>query len=207
MKKLFIFLFFVANIVTAQNDFEGVLKFKLDFKDKTGEMSEDEVKYFMGTEQTYFLKGKKYRSSFNGAFKMNTYHEGKDTLFTKMAISENLMYSLTNIAEEKILSHKFEKTDVKILNYQCELLIVKTNKGIHKYYYSPELRTKPEYYKNHKSGLWHFFTEKTNGALSIKAISDLDDSYSCIELISVERKSLNDNIFEKPNLPIVKMKL
>ena len=68
MKELFIFLFFTVNILFAQDDFEGVLKFKLDFKDKTGKMSDDEIKYIMGTEQTYYLKGKKYRSSLNGAF-------------------------------------------------------------------------------------------------------------------------------------------
>ncbi len=206
MKKLFIFLFFTINLLSAQDDFEGVLKFKIDFKDKTGEMSDEELKYLMGTEQTYFLKAKKYHSYTNGAFKVTTYHEGKDTIFTKMASSNMLIYELTNVEEEKILSHKFEKTDLKILNYQCQLLVVKTNKGIHKYYFSPELKTKPEYYKNHKSGLWHFFTEKTDGALSIKAISDLEDLYTCIELISVERKTLNDSIFIKPNLPITKMK-
>ncbi|WP_299623490.1 hypothetical protein [uncultured Tenacibaculum sp.] len=203
MKKLFIFLFLTVNILFAQDDFEGILKFKIDFKDKTGKMPDDEIKYIMGTKQTYYLKGKKYRSSLNGAFKLTAYHEGKDTLFTKMAISDKLMYSLTNKEQEKILSHKFEKTDLKILNYECKLLVVKTNKGIHKYYYSPKLRTNPEYYKTHKSGLWHFFAEKTNGAISIKAIGDLEDSYSCIELISVEKKSLNDDFFVKPPLEII----
>lgn len=206
MKKLFLLFVFTINLLFAQDGFEGILKFKIDFKDKTGEMSDDEMRYIMGTEQTYFLKGEKYHSITNGALKITSYHEGKDTLFTKMAMSDKLMYNLTNRDEEKIISYQFEKTDVKILNYQCELLIVKTDKGTHKYYFNRKLKTNPEYYKNHKSGLWNFFMEKTGGALSIKAITDAKDMYTSIELISEERTPLDDDIFIRPSLPIIKMK-
>ena len=200
---IFILLFQLSS--HSQENFEGVLKFKINFHDKTGEMSDEETEQFMGNEQTYYLKGKKYKSVLNGMLKMVAYHEGKDTLFTKMNGVNALMYSLTSTEEEKVISFEFKKTDKVVLGYKCELLEVKTDKGIHKYYFNKNLKCDPNTYENHKTGMWDFYTKKTGGALSIMVISDVKDYKSYIELISVERKKLDDTIFIKPSLPVVKM--
>ncbi|PQJ77386.1 hypothetical protein [Polaribacter glomeratus] len=203
VSMLFVLLFQLT--INAQENFEGILKFKIEFQDKTGEMTDEQSKQFVGNKQTYYIKGKKYKSELNGMLKMTTYHEGKDTVFTKMEGMSSLMYSLTSIAEEEVISYEFRQTDKIILGYECKLLEVKTNKGFHQYYFNKDLKVDPETYKEHKSGLWDFFTEKTGGALSILSITDIEDVKSSIELISVNRKKLDDSIFKRPNLLIVKM--
>lgn len=209
MKKLkiisTIFILLLQFSSYSQENFEGILKFKIQYLDKTGEISEEESEEFMGNEQTFYLKGKKYKSEFNGKLKMTTYHEGRDTLFTKMNGVNALMYSLTNIDEEKIVSFEFKETDLTVLGYKCELLEVKTNKGFHQYYFNRDLKSNPKNYENHKMGLWNFFTSKTGGALSIKSISDVEDFKASLELTSIERKKLDNTIFIKPKLPVVKM--
>ena len=202
---LVLFIILIQFSLYSQENFEGILKFKIKIEDKTGQMSDEQSKQFMGNEQIYYLKGKKYKSEFNGMLKMTTYHEGKDTLFTKMNGIKTLMYTITNIDEEKVISYEFKETDKVILGYKCELLEVKTNKGFHKYYFNKNLKSNPENYKDHKTGLWNFFTQKTDGALSIISISDVEDFKSYIELISIERKKLDDSIFIKPDLQILKM--
>ena len=205
--KIFSILFILLLQFTSysQENFEGILKFKIKIQDKTGEMSDQESEEFMGNEQIYYLKGKKYKSELNGMLKVITYHEGKDTLFTKMNGVNALMYSLTSIEEEKVVSFKFKKTDVTVLGYKCELLEVKTNKGFHQYYFNRDLKSDTRNYENHKMGLWDFFTSKTGGALSIISISDVEDYKTSIELTSIDRKKLDDTIFIKPKLPVVKM--
>ena len=198
-------ILFLQFSVQSQENFEGILKFKIKIQDKTGQMTDEQSDMFMGNSQTYYLKGKKYRSELNGMLKMVTYHEGKDTLFTKMNGVSSLMYTVTNVSEEKVISYEIKETNKVILGYKCELLEVKTNKGFHQYYFNKELKCATTTYENHKMGLWDFFTEKTGGALSIISISDVEDYKSTIELTSVERKKLDDSIFVKPNLPIVKM--
>lgn len=111
---------------------------------------------------------------------------------------------VTDEEEEKIISHEFTDTEEIIAGVKCKLVIVKTTKGLHKYYYSQDVRIDPKYYKNHKMGLWSYFMNITNGGISIRSISDLEDSYNKIEAIFIERKTLDDVIFNRPNLPITK---
>ena len=209
MKKIkFAFILFILSFqfsLNAQENFEGILKFNIKIQDKTGQMTDEETDLYVGNVHTYYLKGEKYKSEMNGMLKMATFHEGRDTLFTKMNGVNTLMYSLTNESEEKVISYDFKQSDKIVLGYKCELLEVKTNKGIHQYYFNKDLKNNPTAYENHKMGLWDFFNEKTGGAISIIQISDVEDFKSSIELISVDRKKLDDNIFVKPNLPIVKM--
>lgn len=200
-----IFILFLQHIISGQENFEGILKFKIKIQDKTGQMTDEQSDMFLGDTQTYYLKGKKYRSEMNGMLKMTTIHEGRDTLFTKMKDVNSLMYTLTNESEEKVISYELKKTDKVILGYKCDLLEVKTNKGFHQYYFNKDLKCAPTTYENHKMGLWDFFTKKTGGTLPIISISDVEDYKSYIELTSVERKELNNNMFIKPELPIVKM--
>ncbi|WP_170064482.1 hypothetical protein, partial [Polaribacter glomeratus] len=77
VSMLFVLLFQLT--INAQENFEGILKFKIEFQDKTGEMTDEQSKQFVGNKQTYYIKGKKYKSELNGMLKMTTYHEGKDT--------------------------------------------------------------------------------------------------------------------------------
>lgn len=202
---LLVLIFLFQTSLSAQEYFEGILKFKVKAQDKTGQMSDEETALYMGTEQTYSIKGKKYKSVLNGMLKLTSFHEGKDTIFSQMVGQNNLFYELTSVAEEKVISYEFKKTDKVVLGYACELLEVKTDKGFHQYYFNRKLKCAPETYKNHKMGLWDFFTEKTGSALSIISISDVEDIKLSIELIAVDRKKLDDSIFIKPDLPFTKM--
>ena len=206
MKKIILLILLSVSLSTfSQEYFEGILKFKSEFKDKTGQMTDEEAKQFLGTEITYYLKGDHYNSSMNGFLKMKTYYNGRDTIYLNMQGNNNLLYTLSSKEEEKIISYEFKNTDIVILGYKCELLEVNTNKGFHKYYFNRNIKLNPEDYKNHKAGLWHFFLEKTGGAIALKTSGDWKDSYNAIEIISIERKQLDKSIFKKPNLPIVKM--
>ncbi len=190
----------------AQENFEGIIKFKSEFVDKTGEVPKEQIKKLMGDENVFFLKEEKYKSEMNGLLNMKSFYNGSDTLFVKMYGTKSLMYELiTKKEEEKVLSHEFTKITKKIAGIDCKLLIVKTNKGVHKYYYSDDVKIDPKYYKNHSLGLWNYFMKITKGGISIKHVSDLKDSYSSIEAVSIERKKLDEAIFNRPNLPIIKM--
>ena len=210
MKKIQIALISITLLfhfsLFSQENFEGILKFKIKIQDKTGKMSDEQSKMYMGTKQIYYLKGKKYKSELDGILKIINYHEGKDTLFTKINGADNLLYTITSKEKEKVISYVFKETDSIVLGYQCELLEVKTNKGYHQYYFNKDFKSDKENYKNHKLGLWSFFTNKTGGALSLISISDTESSRNYLKLTAIERKSLNDTIFIKPkNLKLVEI--
>lgn len=206
-KTIFFFLLFISIFSFSQEDFEGTIKFKFEFRDKTGKMSQEQIEQFLGKKQLYYLKKEKYKSIMNGVLKMTAFYNGNDTLFIKMKGTESLLYQpIIQKEKEKILSHKFVNITEKIAGIECKLLIVKTNQGIHKYYYSNDITINPKYYKNHYIGNWNYFMKMTNGGISIRHISDLKDSYQMIEAILIDKKPIDDSIFDRPkNLPITKM--
>ncbi len=191
--------------IKSKKDFEGIIKFKIEYRDKTGKTSNEQVKQIMGNEQVYYLKKDKYKSELNGFLNMKLFYNGNDTVFLKIKHQDKLIYRLVNEEpDKKILSHKYTDITETIAGIKCKLLKVTTNKGTIDYYYSDEVRIDPKYYENHKFGLWSSLMKLTNGGISIKSISDFHDSYESIELISLQRKKLDDTIFERPNLPIEK---
>ncbi|MDT7830783.1 hypothetical protein RQM59_00235 [Flavobacteriaceae bacterium S356] len=202
----FTFFFVQANLI-AQKNFEGIIKFKVELKDKTGEVSDQQMKEFIGDEQIYYLKKDKYKSVMNGLLRGTLFYNGNDTVYTKMNGTEALMYNLVTTSEdEKVISYEFKHTEEKVAGFECKLMLVKTNKTNYQYYYSDKVSINPEYYKNHHMNLWSFFMTKTNGGISLKVISESEEFKSTMIAQSVKREEIDTVIFEKPkHLPIVKM--
>ncbi|MEX0313649.1 MAG: DUF4412 domain-containing protein [Allomuricauda sp.] len=204
-KYLAVLLVLFTITVSAQTNFEGVIKYNLEFQDKTGEMSSDETLEFMGDQQTYYIKGNKYKSAMNGMLKVTQYYTGRDTLYNKMLGVNGLMYIDAKQRTEQVLSADIKENQLSVAGYSCDLLEIKTNEGTTLYYYNEAVKVNPEDYKNHQYGLWHYCLEKTGGALPLKMITDVADVKLSIEAKIIETKNLDDSIFEIPKgLPIVK---
>ena len=50
-------------------------------KEKTGQMTDEQAKMFLGSEQIYYIKDGQYKSEMNGMMKMVTTYLGGDTLY------------------------------------------------------------------------------------------------------------------------------
>ncbi len=198
-----LFVWFTITI-SGQTNFEGIIKYDLAFHDKTGKMDDDQAKQFMGSEQTYYIKGNKYKSSMNGMLKVTQYYTGRDTLYNQMLGVNSLMFIDAKQKNEEVLSIDIKKNQLNVAGYTCDLLEIKTNKGTMQYYYNESIKVTPEDYKNHKYGLWFYCLEKTGGALPLKMVTDVTSLKLSIEAKSVEIKNLDNSIFEIPkNLPLV----
>jgi hypothetical protein len=197
-------IFFVLNLFT-QNDFEGVIHYNLSFEDKTGEMTTEQSLKFMGTKQTYYIKGNKYKSVMNGLLNLTQYYTGKDTLYNQMNGFDGLLYVDAKKSNENVLSYKITNNQDVIGKYECKVLEIMTDKGITKYYYNDKVRVDPSLFINHNYGLWYFCLEQTNGALPLKMVSDSKEGILIITLDELISKELSDDIFEIPkDIPIVK---
>ena len=205
IKYLSLLLLLFVNTLMAQELFEGEILYKLNFHDKTGEMTDEESSQFMGSEQIYYIKDNKYKSVMNGMLGVTQFYTGKDSIYTRMGTSNNLMYTKTDKLKESILSVKEKKSVLKVLGYECDLLEIKTNEGITMYYYNKSIKVNSEDYKNHKYGLWYYCLNKTGGALPLKLSTDVADIKLSIEAKDIKSKKLDLSMFEIPKgLQIVK---
>lgn len=186
------------------NSFEGIIKYKLKFQDKTGEMSDEDGKMFMGDEQIYYIKENKYRSEMNGMMKMTQIYSGNDTLYSLMGGIDAVLFNLAIENPDSLISYKIEDSKEKIKGLKCKVLKIIADNGTVDYYFNPIIAIASDAYKNHKYGFWKLSLEVTNGALPLKLIADYGD----VKIETVAKKitpqALNDNLFIVPNLPRVK---
>lgn len=184
----------------ANPDFEGKIIYDLSYEDKTGQMTKEQSKMFMGDQQVYTIKGNKYKSEMNGMMKMTQYYLGQDTLFNQFVGMNNLLWIDANSNSSEVIDYNIE-TDVEtIAGIRCDLLTINTTEGITKYYYNKDYKIDPKHYSNHEYGFWKFSIEKTN-SLPIKSVSDSKDVYYEVVAKEIKKMKIDDSEFALPNLP------
>lgn len=184
--------------------FHGVITYDMDYIDKTGQMSKEEAKQYIGNEQKYFYKKNKYKSVMNGLLNVTQFYTGKDTLYSTVNGSNSIVYINTKYQKEKVISWRIEESQFTVLGYQCKVLEVKTSDGIMKYFFNPAVKVNKELFRNHKKGFWFFCFDKTEGALPLKWIIDSSELKLMIKAKKIETKELEDSVFKLPKLPIIK---
>ena len=141
----------------------------------------------------------------NGLLEVTQFYTGRDTLYSTMKGVNAIMYEDAKYEKEKVVSSAVRKNVLTILGYSCDVLEIKTNDGIMKYYFNQSVKVDKSLYKNHKKGLWYFCLDKTNGALPLKWITETSDLKLSIKAKEINSKILDNTIFKLPeNLPIVK---
>jgi len=206
-RLLFVFtsVFFTLENNLQKNYFEGIISYSVEALDKSKKMTKDESIQYIGDKQIYFIKENKYKTVMNGLLKITQFYTGKDTLYNTMQGSNALVYISVLKQNERVISFDIKKNQSTILGLKCDVLSIKTNDSSMKYYFNKDIKVNKELYKNHKTGLWYFCLNKTDGALPLKWVTDSTDSKLTIEAEKIDLKKLNDSIFKTPkNLPLVK---
>lgn len=198
-------LFSILQDSSKEKYFQGVITYNMDYTDKTGEMSKEESKQYIGNEQKYFIRGSKYKSVMNGLLKLTQFYTGNDTLYSTMKGVKAVMYIDTKKQEEKIVSSIIKKKEMLILGYDCNVLEVETTGGTMKYYFNESLKVDKDLYKNHKKGFWYYCLNKTEGALPLRWETDTSELKLMIEAKKVDYRILGSSVFQIPKgLPIMK---
>ena len=185
------------------SDFEGRIIYDIQMEDKSNEMTPEQMKMFMGSEQSYTVKGHWYKTEMNGLLQIKQYYLGTDTMYMEIAGVPNLSWIDVSYEEDEILDYKIEKAVKTIDGISCDLMTIKSKEGITTYYYNSDLiRIDPLSYANHKYGFWDFFVEKTH-TLPLSGSVDDKDVKMVIHLKDIKRMSISEREFKLPKLPRV----
>ena len=205
---LALFFSFAANTTFCQNDkplktFEGRIIYDFIFKDKTGEMSDEECKSMFGDEQIYVIKNEKYKSNMNGMIGITQVYIGGDTIYNIYQGMDQIFWNDATTDTDEIIDYSLSENVMTVAGIQCDLLTINSKKGVSKYYFNKEYKVDPQYYSKHKFGFWSFCIEKT-GALPIKSITDTQAFYIETTAKQVKEVLIDDKEFFIPNYPRVK---
>ncbi len=183
--------------------FEGKIIYDFKFEDKTGHMSAPMIKAFVGDEQTYVIKGNKYKTVMNGQSKVTQYYLGGDTLYSHFLTVNNLLWNDATVNPDEVISYEIKKGAATIAGIKCDLLTIKSEEGTTLYYFNRKYRANPEDYAKHAYGFWKFCIEKTQ-ALPIKQVTDSEELHVEIMAKEIKPMPVDNGEFKLPNLTLMK---
>lgn len=180
--------------------FEGQITYSLSIVDKTGEMTEEEAKLFMGDEQVYTMKENMYRSEMNGVLNMTQIYLGQDTIYSQMNGAEAVYWIDATSNSDQMIDYTIEHGVETIAGVECDLLTINSEEGTTKYYYNKEYYSNAKNFKQHKHGFWNFCMEKTN-AIPLKSSIESKDMFIEVTAKNINEAKVSDEAFVIPNLP------
>lgn len=197
---LLICTFSYSENLTSQANFEGKIVYDLKFEDRTGQMTQEQVVSFMGTEQIYSIKGAKYKSELNGMLKLTQYFVGNDTLFNQMVGMDGIMWINVKENPDSLISYEITKNALEVNGISCDHLKIVSKEGITSYYFNTKYSVDPKNFENHEYGFWKFCIEKTK-SLPLKSISDTKSVYFEITAKEIIEMNIDEKVFKIPLLP------
>lgn len=187
----------LTKIVFAQS-FEGVITYKNSYKSKVPSFTDEQWRSIVGMQQEYFIKGGNYKSLMNGSVvSFYLYRTKENKLYTEFQNGDVTYWNDAAVNKDSILSFEVKKNASRILDYNCDRLILRCVKGTHTYDYAPQLAADPSLFVNHKFGNWYDYI-KIAKALPLRMVIEQDQVVITSEATSVKPMRLSDDFFKLP---------
>lgn len=194
---------FLVSNVFCQN-FEGKITYTNTYKSKSPEVSDHQYQSMMGNTQEYYIKEGNYKSTLNGTvMQWMLYNNSDNKMYIKMSNNPNVLWNDATINDTPSTNIQLNKGVTTILDYPCDEIIINTEEGIQKYYFSPKLKVDATLFKQHGYGNFYDYI-KTANAIPLKII--LETRQYILESIATEVKAmkLDDGILALPkNVTII----
>jgi hypothetical protein len=193
----------VMSIGNAQN-FEGKITYQNAYTSKIPNATSEQFTGMMGSIQEYFIKGDSYKSAMNGSYSQwQLYVPTENRLYTKVAVSDTLMWSDGNSNPDEAVKYEMQKSQVEILSYKCDALVVQTKTGKATYYFSKKIKVDPKLYKNHLYGSWALVIEQTK-SLPLKIVMETPQFTLVSTAVEVKKMKIEESILALPAVPFKK---
>lgn len=203
MKKPFIFflaLLFSVSSVTAQNNFEGMLVYKINVISKVEGISNATWKKILNSSEqvTVLVKDGNFKHSSN---KSEAYvFPGKGKTYYKFKGYDTLYYMDISTDTSMLLSVTKNNDKKLIAGYSCNSITLQTSAGTNTYFYSPSIYMNPAFTQNYRLGKEDVFYQETSSLFL--SLQQETPSYTYSQnCIKVEQKEVDVSSFDLPNLP------
>jgi hypothetical protein len=191
-------VFVLASNVAYAQFFEGKIIYEHTYKSKLPNVTDQQFSAMMGTTQEYLVKGGNYKSLTNGSLlQWQLYRHSDNKLYTKMSNNPAILWKDGAVNPDEVIQVAVNKDVVEILGHRCDELILTSNEGVVKYYFSSKLKVDAALFAGHKAFNWYEFISRSN-ALPLKFV--IDNPQFVLESIAVAIKPmvLDDKLFELP---------
>ena len=196
--------FFWLSAIAQQKDFEGIITYKVGLKSKTEDISEKVLKNNLALDKEVVIYLKHGNYLFRTGICDQYSNPAKEMIYVKFNGIDTLYYLAYNSDTSTLLGVKKLPEEKTIAGNLCKSILVETAGSSKKYFYAPGLYMNPEYDRNYKIGRVDVYTRETSSIwlASYEENETYSLSYECTRL---EKKELEDNVFDLPKLPEVEL--
>lgn len=184
--------------------FEGNLIYKVSFIPKVDNLSIKDVRKIlsMGEQLNTIAKDGNYRqtSEYSDVF---TIRKDKK-IYLKFRKIDTLYYVDFSFDTTQVTGIVKKDSIYKICNYPCKTITIKTSNITRQYYYTDSLRVNPEYDKDNAVSQFNIYSKETAGAVYLYTHIEYPFAFQTDSCIHVEKKSIDDHVFDLPPLPVEK---
>ena len=164
---MLVLLIAIFTVPIFSQSFEGKITYSNTYK-STGAVSSESWKKRMGNTTEYYIKDGDYKSVSNGTFmEWMIYVNSENKLYTKTSLSEIAYWNDVSINNDSLLDFTLNKNVFKVLDYDCDELIMTYKSGIQKFYFNTSLKVDITLFENFAN--WYGYLKEAK-SLSLKYI-------------------------------------
>jgi hypothetical protein len=184
----------------AQNLFEGIIHYKMNYTDMQGNDINKKMAAFFDMEQYMYFSGSNYKV-LNASGSHLKLYQGKNNAYFFFN-RDNSAYKIDQTSKTAQWVKVIETKDVDtILGYPCKSVKIDADFRAYIYFYNEDIKIDPAPYKNYNLEAFNAYMEASNGALPLKVIM-IDIRSKFIEektAVSIEKKKLTPEEFDFPS--------
>jgi hypothetical protein len=119
-------------------------------------------------------------------------------LYSKFGDTDFYLWSDASEGVNPVKDFTLRKNAEKILNYNCDELVLTTSTGLQKYFFAKTaLKTDAALFTKHTAGNWYDYISKA-GSLPLKIVIETDDLTIAFTATKIEAKQLLKEEFTLP---------
>jgi hypothetical protein len=195
--KWFLVLTLLSKLAFGQS-FEGEITYATIYKSKVASFTDAQWGSIVGTQNQYFIKGGNYKSILNGSvISSYLYRQEDNKLYTEFQDGNIMYWNDASENKDSVISFEIKKNAARILNYNCDELILHCKKGTEIYDYAPQLMVDAGLFINHKFGNWYDYIRLAK-AIPLHMEIEQDQVIITSEATAVKAEKLSDDLFVLP---------
>lgn len=207
MKKWLLKGFLVIGLLSScVKNFEGIITYQATYESKKKGVTTEEMFGQKTSRDTTYIKDGFYLNKSTTSFMCYQLWRSKDTTiyFRNNSSLDTIWFQKTNFHSPSIDSALIEINAEEVLGYKCNKLTVYRNKRIFTYFYHPNFKLSPKYYREYStSAKFEIMKLMKSPYLRLTIHSPTGANMDMIA-VDINITKVSDSIFAIPNGTLVK---
>lgn len=207
-------LFILIFSCQSQENFEGVINYRITYTSYDSTLTIDDLKQSYGKSAKFYSKNGNTKWVLSDSYYRSvTYLINKNVIYY-LTDSDTIKYEEAKDSYEKIIEFKILEEKENILNHKCNILRIKsqiTEEGygyinrVRLFYFNPKFKLNPSWFLDYNVNNLNEIYSKT-GSFPLKIVDEFEFFKIEYEATDIKSKTINNEVFLiDKNIPLIRL--